>query len=76
MNAKGARTLSDTSNAIYNRTQFDDVIEKIISVAKKGELELTINGFLRGDVKTRFENMGYTIKSDSHRNESSTTISW
>ena len=76
MNAKDTRTLASTSKTLSDNSQFEDVIEKIISTAKNGELQLTINGSLREGVNNRLRNMGYGIRLADHRNESNTTISW
>lgn len=53
--------------------QIKDILNKIENTT---ETAITLNYNLMENVKILFEQKGYKIKSDSHRNEDMTTISF
>lgn len=76
MNASEAKqqALSVTEGA--NKEAFDKAIIAIHKAVSNGNMECQVYDVLPAGAVNELKALGYTVKSDTDRNESYTTISW
>lgn len=76
MDANEARRIAFEYNTNAAESQYSDIKTEIDKAAKSGKYFIWIMGYLDNDVHIKLEREGYSIKSQSHRNETETKISW
>lgn len=56
--------------------QLEEIEEKIVNAAENGDMCCQIEGYLFPQVNFQLKQAGYTIKINSAKNETWTTIRW
>ena len=77
MKAQDARAIADKTNKDLIDSQYKEAKRSITSASSRGEYNTYIEINLRDEVKKLLTDEGFTIgKTEYHRNESHTKISW
>lgn len=76
INAAEARQMAKDLLVSKIQIQLEEVEEKIVDAAENGNMYCQIEGYLLPQVEFQLKQAEYTIKRDSARNETWTTIRW
>lgn len=76
MDAKKAREIADGYNKDFVDKQYFDIINTVSEECKKGSYEFYYKGSVKPFVAQKLISEGYKLKYESHRNETTTKISW
>jgi hypothetical protein len=76
ISAAEARKKVQTAQTETAFQQLNTVARHIADAIEKGAYSVSIELYLQDGVKETLKGLGYTVRYDSHRNESYTTISW
>ena len=76
INAEETRKLALEAISEKSQAQMEEVEELILAAARNGSFSCYIEGSVLPIVATCLKEMGYSVRSNSARNECWTTISW
>lgn len=79
MEASEARLIAERAREIAiekHKQEAYQILSKIEDEANKGKFDMTIGIYLNAVAQKILKDLGYEVKTGSHRNESYTTISW